>query len=265
MPADLDRIVALRDEGSAPALFCVPAVSGSAYSYTGLAGLLGADQPVYGFEAPGFDGDRTPLRSLPALSAEYVATLLEFQPDREYRLLGWSMGGVIAFDMAQRLTAAGATVSRVILVDVGLPWVADLPPEKEIQRRFMRDIMGIAGAPPAQLDAVFDALSDDVESTVTFTAIEAAAILPEEIDAEILADRFAVFRAHIEALFAFEVTEKYNGPVVHIMSAESMPEYMRWDRVATDLTEHVIPGDHHSIWSGDELVTLSELVRASLA
>ena len=265
MPNDLERVIPLREEGTAPALYCVHAVSGSAYSYTGLVAQLGADQPVYGFEAPGFDGDRTPVRSLPALAAEYAATLREFQPDGEYRLLGWSMGGVIAFDLAQRLTAAGAAVTRLILVDVGLPWVADLPPEKEIQRRFMRDMMGIAGAPPAALDAVFADLPDDVESSVTFAAIDEAAILPEELDADVLEDRFAVFRAHIEALFAYEVTEKYHGPVVHIMSAESLPKYMRWDRVAADLTEHIIPGDHHSIWTGDSLAELSKLVRASLA
>ncbi|MEV8515379.1 alpha/beta fold hydrolase [Dactylosporangium sp. NPDC051484] len=265
MSADLDRIIPLADEGEGTPLFCVHAVSGSAYSYAGLANLLSAERPVLGFEAPGFDDERTPLRSLPALCEEYADTLREFRPAGEILLLGWSMGGVIAFDMAQRLTAAGVRVARLVLVDVGLPWVADLPPEKEIQRRFMGDMMGIAGAPPAALDAVFAGLPDDVEPEVTFAAVEAAAILPEEIDADMLGDRFVVFRAHIEALFAFEVTEKYHGPVVHIMSADSKPEYMRWDRVATDLTEHIVPGDHHSIWSADKLPALAELVRAALA
>jgi thioesterase domain-containing protein len=270
MPADLDRIIPLAEVGDATPLFCVHAVSGSAYSYAGLANQLSAGQsgaagrPVFGFEAPGFDDDRTPLRSLPALSEEYVATLREFRPDGEYQLLGWSMGGVIAFDMAQRLAAAGVRVARLILIDVGLPWVADLPPEKEIQRRFMGDMMGIAGAPPAALDAVFAGLPDDVGPEVTFAAVEEAEILPEEIDADMLADRFAVFRAHIEALFAFEVTEKYDGPVVHIMSADSKPEYMRWDRVATDLTEHIVPGDHHSIWTPDRLPAMIGLIRAAL-
>lgn len=265
MPNDLDRIVPLRASGGNPPVYCVHAVSGSAYSYTGLSQLLGPDQPVYGIEAPGFDDDRTPLRSLPALSAEYVATLREFQPEGPYQLLGWSMGGVIAFDMAQRLTAAGCQVSSVVLVDVGLPWVAELPVEREIQRRFMLDMTGIAGAPSERLAEVFDGRPDDVDSDLVFAAVEEAGILPEEFDADLLADRYAVFRAHIEALFAFEVTAPYDGRVVHIMSAESLPEYMRWDRVATDIEEHVIPGTHHSIWTGESLTALAGLVDKTLS
>jgi thioesterase domain-containing protein len=262
--SDLERIVPLHEDGSKVPLFCVHAVSGSAYSYAGLVQLLGPDQPVYAFEAPGFDGGRSPVRSLPDLSAEYVTTLREFRSSGGYRLLGWSFGGVVAFDMAQRLTAAGAEVERLIMVDVGLPWVADLPPEKEIQRRFMADMLGIAGAQPEALDAVFAVHPDDVDPEVLFTDVETTGVLPEEIDADLLLDRYAVFRAHIEALFAFEVKLPYHGPVVHIMAAESLPRYMRWDTVATNLTEHTIPGTHHSIWSGESLVELSDLVREAL-
>jgi thioesterase domain-containing protein len=131
---DLERIVPLQPEGTAPPLFCVHASSGSAYSYLELARLLGADRPVYGIEAPGFDGDREPVRSLPALSAEYTGTLRTFRPDGDFLLLGWSLGGIIAFDMARRLTAAGARVRQVVMVDVSVPRVAELPSEKEIAR-----------------------------------------------------------------------------------------------------------------------------------
>src|SRR4029450_9655344 len=201
--SDLERIVCPREEGRAVPRVCVHAISGSAYSYTGLVNLLGPDQPVYAFDAPGLDGDRSPVRSLPDLSAEYVNTLREWRPDGEYRLLGWSFGGGLAFDMARRLTAVGADVTRLIMVDAALPWVADLPPEKELQRRFLADLLGIAGASPQALDAVFARHPDNVDATVLFADVEATGALPEEIDAEMLLDRYAVFRAHIEALFAF--------------------------------------------------------------
>jgi thioesterase domain-containing protein len=265
MPNDMDRLVTLNAAGDATPLFCVHAVSGSAYSYAGLARLLGPGQPVYAFEAPGFDGDRTPVRSLPALSAEYCDILREFRPKGSYQLAGWSFGGVIAFDMAQRLTAAGASVSLVILIDTGLPWVADLPPEREIQRRFLRDLTGIAHAGSGELDAMVARLPENSDPALTFATVEEAGILPEEFDADVLAERYVVFRAHIEALFAFEVTEVYHGTVLHLMSEESEPRYMRWDKVSDNLTEHIVPGDHHSIWSGDSLRTMSALVRAALS
>jgi len=265
MTADLDRIIPLAgEEGDASPLFCVHAGSGSAYSYAGLAQLLGPDQPVYGIEAPGFDDERKPLRSLPAMAAEYAETLQAFRPEGELRLLGWSMGGIIAFDTAQRLSRAGRTVSQLILVDSTVPYLADLPPEKEIQQRFLLDMLGVAGSASDELAAVFASHPDDVDDAVMFSAIEQAGLLPEELDADLLSERYAVFRAHIEALFAFEVTEPYDGPVVHIMSATTPSQYLRWEKMASNLTEHVVPGDHHSIWTGDSLVRMSELVQQAL-
>jgi thioesterase domain-containing protein len=262
---DLERIVPLDPDGAATPLFCVHASSGSAYSYLGLAHLLGADQPVFGIEAPGFDGDREPVRSLPALSAEYAETLLKFRPDGDFLLLGWSLGGIIALDMAQRLTSAGARVQQVIMVDVSVPWVAELPPEKEIARRFLRDILGSLGAPQAALDQILAAQPDAATGDAIFAAAERSGALPAELDADLLADRYAVFRAHVEASYGFEMTEPYHGPVVHLIASESPLRYMRWGKVATDLTEHIVPGSHHSIWTGDGLVRLAELTRAAIA
>ncbi|HEY5832850.1 alpha/beta fold hydrolase [Streptomyces sp.] len=255
----------LSPDGTATPLFCVHASSGSAYSYLELARLLGADQPVYGIEAPGFDGDREPVRSLHALSAEYAETLREFQPDGDFLLLGWSLGGVIAFDMARRLTAAGARVRQVIMIDVSVPRVAELPPEKEIARRFLRDMLSAVGAPPTALDRVLAGQPDEATSEAIFLAAESSGALPAELDADLLAERYAVFRAHVEASFGFEVTEPHHGRVVHLIASESPLQYMRWDKVATGLTEHVVPGSHHSIWTGNSLLRLAGLTRAALA
>jgi len=262
---DLERVVPLTPDGTATPLYCVHASSGSAYTYLELAQLLGADQPVYGIEAPGFDGDREPVRSLPALSAEYAGTLREFQPAGEFALLGWSLGGTIAFDLAQRLTAAGAAVRKVIMIDVSMPCVAELPAEKEIARRFLGEILATVGAPPALLDQILARQPDEATSEAIFQAAERSGALPAELDADLLAERYAVFRAHVEASFGFEVTEPYHGPVVHVIASESPAQYMRWDTVATDLTEHVLPGSHHSIWTGDSLLRLAGLVRVALA
>jgi len=261
---DLERIVPLSPDGMATPLFCVHASSGSAYVYLELACLLGADQPVYGIEAPGFDGGREPVRSLPALSAEYAETLREFHPDGDFSLLGWSLGGVIAFDLAQRLTAAGARVRRVIMIDVSVPWVAELPPEKEIARRFLRDLLAAVGTPPMALERILAEQPDQATSEAILRAAERSGALPAELDGDLLAERYAVFRAHVESSFGFEVTERYHGSVVHLIASESASEYMDWTRSATDLTEHVVPGSHYSIWTGDSFLRLTELTRAAL-
>jgi len=261
---DLERIVALDPGGTTTPLFCVHSSSGSAYSYLELARLLGTDRPVYGLEAPGFDGDREPLRSVAALSAEYAETLRAFRPEDDFVLLGWSMGGVIAFDLAQRLTTAGARVRQLILIDVSVPRVAELPPEKEIVRRFLEELLASLGTGARGWQELLAAQPDEATSEALFLAADRAGGLPPELDTELLSERYAVFRAHVEASYGYQVTGQYHGPVLHLIAARSQAPHMHWNQAAPDLTEHVVPGSHHSIWDRDGLPLLAELVRDAL-
>lgn len=260
MPEDLERLVPLRESGNRKPLFCLHPVSGSAYAYNGLVKLLPEDQPVYGFEAPSFDNDRAPINRIPVLAEEYSRILMEFQPSGGFQLLGWSYGGALAFDMALRLVAAGASVSRLILVDSGLPWVAEFPPEKAVVGRFMNDLAGMSGIEAEVIDAIFDGTAEDIEAAELFARIEQADILPEEIDAELLLDRYRTFQAHLQALYSYEVPADYDGDVLHVMAADSPAEYMRWDKVTSKLVEVVLPGNHYTVWNGNSLVELARAV-----
>ncbi|MDY7086571.1 MAG: alpha/beta fold hydrolase [Actinomycetota bacterium] len=261
---DLDRVVPLRTGGTLEPLFCVHAVSGSAYSYAGLTRLLGPDQPVYGFEAPGFDNDRAPVASLPVLADEYTETLRAFQPSDGYRLLGWSLGGLLVFEMAKRLVADGAKVSSLILVDAGMPSVLPLPPEREVLLRYLRDMMGSSDETPHVLSELADRWPSEVTPKVAFEAVEQAGVFPEEMDAELLAQQYEVFRAHLSAYYSIELGGRYDGPAVHILASASPAEEMRWQRLCPNLTEYTVAGTHHSMWTGDSLTTLAGLVRQSL-
>src|SRR3954466_9105135 len=204
---DLERIVPLQPEGTATPLFCVHASSGSAYSYLELAKLLDADQPVYGIEAPGFDDDREPVSSVAALSTEYAATLRAFRPDGDVLLLGWSLGGVIAFDMAQRLTAAGTRVRLVVLVDASVPRVTELPSERYIARRFLHEMMASLAMPSDLLEKTLAALPEQADSQACFLAAQRAGALPPGLEGRLLTERYAVFRAHLHASYTFGVSE----------------------------------------------------------
>ena len=260
MPEDLERLVPLRDSGDRPPLFCIHPVSGSAYANTGLVRLLPPELPVFGFEAPSFDNDRAPVNRLPVLAEEYSNILREFQPAGAYQLLGWSLGGALAFDMALRLADTDTPVARLVLVDSGLPWVADLPAEKGVVTRFMTDLAGMSGISQEIVEQTLAGAADDAPAAELFTRIEEAEILPEELDAELLLSRFVTFRAHLDALYNYVVPAPYEGEVLHVMAADSPREAMRWDKVTTGLTEVVLPGNHYSIWTGDSLVELYRLV-----
>lgn len=269
MAADLSRLVPLQEGGSRPPLYCVHAVSGSPYAYAGLARRLGPEQPVYGFEAPGFDNDRQPIASLPELAAEYAEVLREFSRSRygtdgDYRLLGWSLGGVVVFEMAKLLAAQGIEVAGVILVDTGRPEVMDLPSELDVLRRFLRDLMGRSDDDPPELEAVLCGQPADAGPAEVFLLVESAGVLPPEIDAEVLADQYAVFRALLQAFYSVHLTGRWSGVATHLLAQASPRHEMDWSPFFPQLTERIVPGTHHSIWTGDNLNSLGGVVRELL-
>ena len=66
-------------------------------------------------------------KSLSALAASHLASIRELQPTGPYRLAGFSLGGLIAYEMAQQLREAGEVVESLFLLDPMAPLSAILP------------------------------------------------------------------------------------------------------------------------------------------
>ena len=103
------------DESLEP-LFLVHTHEGHVLHYLPLALALQTPQPVWAFEAPTTaDGD-VPWRRLEDLAAAYVEEVRALQPEGPYWLGGGCLGGLIAFEMARQLEAAGAEVGLALLL-----------------------------------------------------------------------------------------------------------------------------------------------------
>jgi thioesterase domain-containing protein len=98
-------------------LFFAHAVGGNCLNYRTLAGGMPADIPVYGLQALGLDGRTSPLTRIEDMAARYVSEIRSVQPFGPYYLVGGSMGGMIAYEMAQQLVAAGERVDMLGLID----------------------------------------------------------------------------------------------------------------------------------------------------
>jgi len=102
-----------------PRLWMVHDLHGTAYSLRYLAGALGVDQPLWGFESPFLEGRGDIAARLEDLAARYVVALRAEQPAGPYHLAGYSFGGILAFEIASQLVAAGEKVDFLGVVDVG--------------------------------------------------------------------------------------------------------------------------------------------------
>lgn len=146
-------------EASAP-LFILPPAGGLGWCYAGYLSHLPAQQGVYALQAEAFSDPQTGFASsLQELAEGYLKliekTLAERSLPRRFALMGWSVGGTAAVQVAALAQAAGAQVERVILLDAypseqwqGVP----APDEQESFRALLR----MGGLPEPAVDEQLD-------------------------------------------------------------------------------------------------------------
>ena len=125
-PEAWSPLVPIQPEGSAAPFFCVHPGGGNVLCYLRLSQHLGADQPFYGLQAPGLDGICEPLNTVEEMAERYVAAIRRSYPHGPYALGGWSVGGVVAYEMAQRLRADGQEVRTLAIMDSGVLYACAL-------------------------------------------------------------------------------------------------------------------------------------------
>ena len=89
---------------------------GGGGSTIGLAKALGADQPLFAIMPHGAGNEPIP-RSMEGMAAERLPVILQAQPEGPYRLCGNCLGGIVAFETARLLMAAGKDVEMVCMID----------------------------------------------------------------------------------------------------------------------------------------------------
>ena len=147
-------LVPLRPQGEGRPLFCVHPVGGNVLCYAELARRL--ERPVYGLQSLGL-GEAEPQGSVEAMAATYAAAVAAAQPEGPLALAGWSIGGVIAWEMARQLRRKGREVEIVVLLDSlapgSLPGLSTATPElpEELDEAGLlaavaSDLGGIAGS-----------------------------------------------------------------------------------------------------------------------
>ena len=102
--------------GVEPPLFIVHGLAGTV-PFFNLAQQIQTDNSVIGIAAKGIDGLEDPYESVESMAALYQKSVQELQPKGPYLLAGYSFGGLVALEMAQRLTAVGEKVALLVLID----------------------------------------------------------------------------------------------------------------------------------------------------
>ncbi len=116
-------LAVIQAQGSKLPFFCVHPAGGTAFRYVNLARCLGPDQPFYGLHAPfgtNAEGEEKTVETVEELAAHYISAIQAVQPQGPYLLGGWSLGGVIALEMAQQLRRQGCEIGVLAIIDAAI-------------------------------------------------------------------------------------------------------------------------------------------------
>lgn len=149
-------LVPIRAEGTKPPLFCVHPVGGSTIRFFELARALPADQPVYGLQSPGLvDPDWAPhsMRDIAQTCLDEIRQLSAALP---IQLIGYSFGGIPAFEIVQMVTRSTGQCPLVAMIDTPTAVVGGGGDEASDERSAIEYLAETAHLNPLEIRAISD-------------------------------------------------------------------------------------------------------------
>ena len=120
-PRPWSPIVPIQPKGTRAPLYVISGLGANVIKFHNLAFHLGKEQPMYGLLPRGMDGKDSYHARIEAIAGDYVVAIRAIQPAGPYYLVGYSFGGIVAFEVAQQITAQGGEVRLLGLFDA-LEW-----------------------------------------------------------------------------------------------------------------------------------------------
>ena len=110
-------LLTLKAGDGLPPVFFIHGIGGNVVEMLPAARRVTYPGAVIGIRARGVVGGEAPHTSIEAMAADYLMAIKERQPNGPYYLCGYSSGGLVAFEIARRLSESGDEVGLVGLFD----------------------------------------------------------------------------------------------------------------------------------------------------
>jgi amino acid adenylation domain-containing protein len=284
---EFDTLVEIQagEEGKTP-LYCVHPSGGNVLGYAELARFLGQDQPVYAFQSRGLDKVQTPHTTIKEMASYYVERLRRAQPEGPYLLGGWSMGGVVAFEMAQQLRQQGQQVALLALLDVPPPTPAGAanalarPLKKVWDKIGGKDSLTLIknfgedmGLPLDKIGinrSKLEKLSPEEQLSFLLEKAAQSDRLPPGFDTEHIRFLFGIFKTNVLALQSY-MAKRYDGRAVLFTADERLLHSTQnpvegWSKLLPrGFDFQATPGDHYTMIKRPHVEKLAARLREQIA
>ncbi|MGU3436428.1 amino acid adenylation domain-containing protein [Actinomycetes bacterium M1A6_2h] len=258
-----DIVVPLRvGSPDRPPLICIHPAIGLVWSYTGLLPFLDPSTPVVGLQARGIATTAPAPESVREMARDYVNAVRNEYPSGPYRVMGWSLGGLIAQAMAVEFERVGESVELVVL--------DAYPLFDDGQAGGQSDL----AAAPRQEMSVADLVREfvlDMDVDDDLTVVQAIALVREQGGPATLLDDDQIRRLYdryrLFVRLGYEHKPEFFGGDLTFFSAAHFTGEQRspweWRRfVGGTITDHPVPNTHNEMGTAQALAEVARRIES---
>jgi thioesterase domain-containing protein len=219
----LSPVVELRPGDHALPVFMVHGMGGSVLEFSELIKYLQTSSAIYGLQAKGSDGTAAPLTRIEHIARFQLDAIKKIQPHGPYRLIGYSLGGLVALEMAHLMAAESEPIGLLVMID-SYPYTSP--------RGLWEHVCQVVTQAEYWISDVLRPLVRRTAAVSLVRATERA--------------RFSDFLA-----WTRYQPRSYDGEIKFVRAADS--NYLEpakvWPSFAARLKIEIVPGDHHTLLS----------------
>ena len=245
-------------------LFCLHSLGANLISYKKLASMLHIDKTIYGLQPHGLDGRQKPLDNMEQMAAAYLQEIRARQPGGPYYLSGICLGGVLAYEIAQQLLAAGEQVRFLLLIDAPMPGPLEYLHTRSALTEYLDRHLGdmLLLRPAARLKYLATWLGNGAIRLASTVGWQRGVGSVARATEHVVEANFKAFLAYRPKPYAGKVT-------LFICSDSSSRSYgdrrLAWSLLAEGgLGVHVVPGDHLSMVEEPQVRVLAQTFQRCL-
>jgi thioesterase domain-containing protein len=235
----IPAIVNMRTGREAPPIFVIPGLSCNLAEVFPLVKSIETDHPIFGMHPRGVDGLEEPFESVEELAQFYLEAVELLQPHGPYIFIGYSFGGLVASEMARRLSAKGETVALLVMVESHphwsyMPFGQKVAISKRRGKKFMTKILRRAGLRKKVSDDAGTAGPDEPEMGEKFSRVMRHAY--DSANLTLRRYRPRRYEGRIHFIKAKRTEGKFADDPIAV-----------WAPLADDLVLDTVPGNHLGI------------------
>ncbi|MBD2435867.1 hypothetical protein H6G69_03510 [Nostoc sp. FACHB-110] len=271
-------LVKIQPQGSKQPLFFIHPIGGNVFCYKELARCLGSEQPFYGLQAPSLFGECQTYNQIEDMAAHYIAAIRTVQSQGPYYLGGWSLGSIIAFEMAQQLQQQVQQVPGLFLLDNAAPTVCSQhiimqpPDNSRILANFAYDLASSAGKNLSVSSEQFPQMHYEEQLHYVFEQLRLAHVIPANFSFDNFYLFLQVYQNNLQAVWNY-TPKVYSNRMILLQASESNEGFdyphdpsWGWSKLSSEpLAIYTIPGNHYTMLIQPHVQILAEQLNNCLS